>query len=160
MGWEVISLLIGVSCQDVPMTMSYPMPLELEKALGWPVDRVALHILKGLGGGKQHRHNFLNGAVQNYQQNGVRNAREVTNALAEGYDWLILHGLLSGIPGEGDWLFITRKGKTVPESGSGLALIQAEARIDVDLHPLIAARIRSQFLLGEYETGLRPRRGA
>jgi uncharacterized protein (TIGR02391 family) len=29
--------------------------------------------------------------------------------------------------------------------------VQAQRRLDVDLHPLIAGRVRSQFLLGEYE---------
>jgi hypothetical protein len=36
-------------------------------------------------------------------------------------------------------------------SPDGLALVRADARLDVDLHPSIAARVRSQFLLGEYE---------
>jgi uncharacterized protein (TIGR02391 family) len=33
----------------------------------------------------------------------------------------------------------------------GGALLRAEARLDIDLHPSIARRVRSQFLLGEYE---------
>jgi hypothetical protein len=37
------------------------------------------------------------------------------------------------------------------QAKAGLALLRAEQRIDVDLHPLIARRIRRQFLLGEYE---------
>lgn len=135
------------------MTTSYPMPIPPDEALGLPVDRLALRLLRvfGPGNAKQHRHNFLLGATQNYQQNGVANHREVTKALAEAFDWLLLRGLFSGIPGEGDWLFITRKGRSVLEASNGLALVQAEARIDVDLHPSIADRVRSQFLLGEYE---------
>lgn len=95
------------------MTMSWGVPLEVDKALTWPVDRVALHLLANFKrGGEQHRHNFLNGAVQAYEHNGVtpERVREVTAALAEAYDWLIIHGLLSGIPGKGEWLFITRRG--------------------------------------------------
>lgn len=134
--------------------MSWGVPLEAEKALSWPVDRVALHLLVGFNrGGEQHRHNFLNGAVQAYQHNGFspQEALRVTQALAEGYDWLIIHGLLSGIPGKGDWLFITRRGLAVLDADDGLALMRAEARLDVDLHPRIANRVRTQFLLGEYE---------
>ena len=134
--------------------MSWGVPLEIDKVLAWPVDRVAIHLLAGFRrGGEQHRHNFLNGAAQAYQHNGVpaERAQEVTAALAEAYDWLIIHGLLSGIPGKGEWLFITRRGLAVLEADDGPALMRAEARLDVDLHPRIAARVRTQFLLGEYE---------
>ena len=37
---------------------------------------------------------------------------------------------------------------TIP---AGLARAKAEARLQVDLHPRLAQRVRSQFLLGEYE---------
>jgi uncharacterized protein (TIGR02391 family) len=63
----------------------------------------------------------------------------------------IIHGQLSGIPGKGEWLFITRRGLGVLDADDGLALIRAEARLDGDLHPRIATRVRTQFLLGEYE---------
>lgn len=118
------------------------------------MDRVALHLLANFKrSGEQHRHNFLNGAVQAYERNGVppERVREATAALAEAFDWLIIHGLLSGIPGKGDWLFITRRGLAVLDADDGTALIRAEARLDVDLHPRIAARVQTQFLLGEYE---------
>jgi uncharacterized protein (TIGR02391 family) len=59
--------------------------------------------------------------------------------------------LLSGVPGKGDWLFITRRGRAVLDAPDGAALLRAQARLDVDLHPLIARRVRAQFLLGEYE---------
>jgi uncharacterized protein (TIGR02391 family) len=134
--------------------MSYGVPLEVDRALNWPIERVAMHLLRGFArGGKQHRHNFVNSAVQAYQVNGVPTAQtqEIVRALAEAYDWLILHGLLSQIPQEGDWLFITRKGFGVLDAPVGPALVRAEARLDVDLHPRISARVRNQFLLGEYE---------
>jgi uncharacterized protein (TIGR02391 family) len=54
--------------------------------------------------------------------------------------------------GQGD--FITRKGYKVLQNENGLDLVQAEARIDVDLHPRIGDRVRSQFLLGEYSTAV------
>jgi uncharacterized protein (TIGR02391 family) len=77
----------------------------------------------------------------------------VTQALAEAYDWLLLHGLLAVAPrdNQGGWLFLTRKGEAVLAAPNAVQLVQAEARIGLDLHPRIAARIRSQFLLGGYE---------
>jgi uncharacterized protein (TIGR02391 family) len=134
--------------------MTWGVPVEVDNALGWPVDRVALHLLRGFKrGGEQHLHNFLNAAKVAYQENAVVGDQQkaILQALAEAYDWLIHRGLLSGIPGKESWLFITRKGKEVLDSPDGLALVRAEARLDIDLHPSIATRVRSQFLLGEYE---------
>lgn len=135
--------------------MNWSVPLEVDKALAWPVDRVAMHLLAKFrrGNGAQHRHNFLNSATQAYQHNGVpaERVKEVLAALAEAFDWLMIHGLLSGTPPKGEGLFITRRGNAALDADDGPALIRAEARLDVDLHPRIAARVRTQFLLGEYE---------
>jgi uncharacterized protein (TIGR02391 family) len=135
-------------------------PIDADAALGWPVDRLALWLLQDINATilqdpiwKPHRNNFLNSAIQAYQQNGLPRdqAEAVTKALAEAYDWLLHHGLLSVLPGGDGWLFITRRGEAVLGAPDGLQLVHAEARIDVDMHPRIAARIRSQFTQGEYE---------
>lgn len=136
------------------MTQTWPVPFEVERALGLPIEQVALELLRGLQrGGDIHRHNFLVSAQQAYRNNGLTSegAEPVLRALAEAYDWLILHGLLSAKPTQNDWLFITRKGVAVLGSPDGLALLRAEARLEVDLHPSIAGRVRAQFLMGEYE---------
>lgn len=135
--------------------MVWGVPLGVDEAIAWPVDRVAMHLLANFrrGGGEPNRHNFLNGASQAYQHNGVppEREREVLAALAEAFDWLINQGLLSGIPGRGDFLFITRRGVAALDAADGVARIRSEARLDVELHPRIAVRVRTQFLLGEYE---------
>jgi len=135
--------------------MTWGVPIEADLALSLPLEQLGLHLLRGFQrGGEQHRHNFLNSASQTYPRNGcsAEETRAITHALAEAYDWLILQGLLSGIPGKDAWLFITRKGERVLDTeGDGLALLRAESRLEVDLHPLIAQRVRAQFLLGEYE---------
>ncbi|MCW0215813.1 MAG: hypothetical protein OJJ54_20870 [Pseudonocardia sp.] len=105
------------------MTMTWGVPIEVDRALSLPLNQVALEILRGFSrGGEQHRHNFLNGAMQAYGHNNVHPAKiqEVTRVLAEAYDWLILNGLLSGTPGQGDWLFITRRGKAVLDREDGV----------------------------------------
>jgi uncharacterized protein (TIGR02391 family) len=72
--------------------------------------------------------------------------------MVEAYDWLSVKGLIAILPGESSgWSFVTRRGKRVAEASDGATLLRAEARIDVDLHPLIERRVRRQFLLGEYE---------
>lgn len=54
-----------------------------------------------------------------------------------------MQGLLSGLPGKDERILDAER--------DGLALLRAESRLEVDLHPLIAQRVRAQFLLGEYE---------
>jgi len=137
------------------------VPIDADAALGLPVDRLALHLLREIKATseadpnwKPNRHTRLLQANQTYSHNGLSRAdvTAVTRALAEAYDWLLLHGLLSVEPGEThSWMFITRKGEKVLSAANGVQLVQAEARINVDMHPRIADRIRSQFLLGEYE---------
>jgi uncharacterized protein (TIGR02391 family) len=136
--------------------------IDADAALGLSTDRLALHLLHDINAKCQaeptwqpHRYNFLNSAYAAYSNAGM--ARDqvtaVTQALAEAYDWLLLHGLLAVAPrdNQGGWLFLTRKGEAVLAAPNGVQLVQAEARIGLDLHPRIAARIRSKFLLGEHE---------
>jgi uncharacterized protein (TIGR02391 family) len=76
-------------------------------------------------------------------------------AVTEAWDWLYVHGLVSSrepTQSHGvDFAFVTRKGLALMEDPDGPSRLRAERRLDVDLHPLIAQRVRSQYLLGEYE---------
>lgn len=49
------------------------------------------------------------------------------------------------------WFFITGLGWDVVAGDAGLAHMAAVERLSVDLHPRIANRVRSQYLLGEFE---------
>jgi uncharacterized protein (TIGR02391 family) len=74
-------------------------------------------------------------------------------AIHEAWWWLRNHGLVVPRVGDGGpgWCEVTTRARRVLASDDGLALIHAEARLDVELHPLVAGRIRRQFILGEYE---------
>ena len=72
----------------------------------------------------------------------------------EAYDWLYLHGLVAphqSATGFAETGYVTEKGRTLLARDDGLALLQAEERLNVNMHPIIAERVRHQFLLGEYE---------
>jgi hypothetical protein len=70
--------------------------------------------------------------------------------MCEAYDWLSNNGLIAVLPGESSgWGFVTRHGDRVSAAKDGRALLAAEARLNVDLHPLVERRVRRQFLLGE-----------
>jgi len=74
--------------------------------------------------------------------------------LTEAWDWLVARGLIASRHpsrnGDGH-TFITRRGNALLKDVDGLERLQAERRLDVDLHPRIRDRIRPQFLLAEYE---------
>jgi uncharacterized protein (TIGR02391 family) len=73
----------------------------------------------------------------------------------EAWDWLYTHGLISRVTrlraAAPTGRSLLNEGHAVLDEPDGFARIAAERRLDVDLHPKIAARVRQQFLLGEYE---------
>lgn len=120
-----------------------------------PVDRRAVTILRAVTANEErtffgNRWNVLNELIQ-YVWNGREPA--AARAYEEAFDWLVSHGLVSREPSQSgsDWFFVTDAGWEVVQSSGGLAKIAAAERLNVDLHPHIAARVRSQYLLGEYE---------
>lgn len=76
---------------------------------------------------------------------------EVRDALAEGWAWLISHGLVmrNFAQSSSSALKITRLGRETLQYG--VARLAAAERLGVALHPRLAQRIEQQFLLGEYE---------
>ena len=76
-------------------------------------------------------------------------------AMAEAWDWLVFNQLVAMDPDSGAFngnAYVTQKGHHAANEPKALALIRAEARLDVELHELVPASVRSQFLRGEYES--------
>ncbi|PWR14863.1 TIGR02391 family protein [Micromonospora sicca] len=137
------------------MQITYTPPASVEEALNLPVDRLALVLLKRFAastGGLFLRNSMIQGAKQAYAANRVSDYAEALRALGEAFDWLRAHGLLAADPEQSsEQCYITRRGREVLDASDGPALVHAEQRLNVDLHPRIAATVRTQFLLGEYE---------
>jgi uncharacterized protein (TIGR02391 family) len=92
------------------------------------------------------------GAADMFGMEGTK--PQFLQAMAEAWDWLDNNGLVALRPGEHSadgHAYITRRGHRVLEASEPMTLLRAEERINVDLHPRIADRVRRQFLLGEYE---------
>jgi uncharacterized protein (TIGR02391 family) len=111
------------------------------------IDRLALLVLKHCDeGGEWNTHNFLNSA----QHRGV--GQVALACLSEAMNWLIAQGLVArdqpGKTTSAQSIFVTRAGKRV--LAEGIAGVDAAARLNVDLHKRLA-RVRTQFLMGEYE---------
>jgi len=120
-----------------------------------PADRRAVEILRAVTSGEDRAFFGNRSNVRLELEQYVWKGREPAAARAyeEAFDWLASHGLVSREPSQssGDWFFVTDSGWEVVKGDAGLAKIGAAARLSVDLHPRIAARVRSQYLLGEYE---------
>lgn len=112
-----------------------------------PIDRLALLVLKHCDEhGEWNTHNFLNSA----QHRGT--GRAALSCLSEAMNWLIAQGLVArdrpGQTSSAQSMFVTRAGKRVIVEG--IAGVDAAARLNIDLHRRLA-RVRTQFLMGEYE---------
>jgi uncharacterized protein (TIGR02391 family) len=112
-----------------------------------PIDRLALMVLRHCDeGGEWNTHNFLT----NLKQSGTGHA--ALACLSEAMNWLIAQGLIAhDNPGQSmspQSIFVTRAGKRV--LSEGIAGVSAATRLNVDLHKRLA-RVRTQFLIGEYE---------
>jgi uncharacterized protein (TIGR02391 family) len=132
-----------------------PPPAELAEL---PEDAVGLMLLR-LAHDDGQGHLLTRSAVANASYWGTEFGEAGTEpqflqAMAEAWDWLGANGLVALRPGEHSLdghAYITRRGRRVLEASEPMALLRAEERMNVDLHPRIADRVRRQFLLGEYE---------
>jgi hypothetical protein len=136
-----------------PSLQDYLLPAD--ETLALPIDELAVRLLAYLSAAEdagEFPHPSMLDQWNLLQQRAAR-YEELRRALCEAWDWLLMHGLLSSwLPGqrfETRFAFVTRRGREVITRG--LSQLRAEQRIDIDLHPRIADRIRSQFLLGEIE---------
>jgi len=135
--------------------MPWGLPARPDDVLNLPTAELALHLLKEFrrSGELWNRNGFLQGALTAYDKNGIPNTAELLRALGEAFDWLRFTLLLAADPRQSgaEHCYVTRRGVEVAGSPDGLALIRAADRLNVDLHPRIARRVRAQFQLGEFE---------
>lgn len=131
---------------------SHPRPVDLtdDEILELPLDVLAVRLLAGLAEDDTHGDtNHVGNALNSWRAAGIEPNGPVMRALTEGYTWLAHRGLI-GVNPEGSPYsgFVTRLGYRV--LADGLRLLGAIERLSNELHPDVA-RVRSQFLLGEYE---------
>jgi uncharacterized protein (TIGR02391 family) len=133
--------------------MAPPFPT-LEEAAGLPVDELALRLLHVFARDMDLDRAGLTSGLAWPAETDTQLRHTAILHLGEAWDWLMHRGLIAFRPDTtsvNGWGYVTERGHAAARDSRGLARIQAEARIDVDLHPLLERRIRRQFLLGEYE---------
>lgn len=78
----------------------------------------------------------------------------VAKALMEAWEWLVREGLLARQPGSPGWYFITRRGERMKNATDLEAYRKGNLLPKHMLHPLIATKVWSTFLRGDYDTAV------
>ncbi|MFD3520729.1 TIGR02391 family protein [Streptomyces sp. NPDC058653] len=122
-----------------------------QDALELPVDELALHVLEDIV--RSNTWNSYNYCLSYTRDENYR-APGAANAVAEAVQWLWAQGMLASEPGNtsAHALFVTRRGHEAMKQG--IATVRSINRLQGNLHPVIEAKARRQFLLGEYENAI------
>lgn len=122
------------------------LPADQVSAL--PIDHLGLAILNDLVATKEWSdYNYLLAAQREYGGDALA-------AIAEAVGWLRARALIARTPGQtsDSAIFVTRTGRRVIADGP--QAFYASERLQGGVHPLIEAKARPQFLIGEYEQGV------
>jgi uncharacterized protein (TIGR02391 family) len=123
-----------------------------EEILAHPVDQLALRVLEDYANNPA-----TNGSGNTWMrmivQISPKRSDEAVEALSEAWLWLQNQGLVAQRVEKATTtagaVFVTRRGRRV--LAEGLAGARAEARLNIDLHPLIEAKARSPYLQGNFD---------
>jgi uncharacterized protein (TIGR02391 family) len=102
---------------------------------------------------KLNRYNFsLRHTVEEYPPDSQE---EIRRALMEAWVWLEREGFLAPKPGsQGEWVFITRRGKQIATAADLEAYRKASFLPRQLLHARIAQKVWATFLRGDYDTAV------
>ncbi len=105
-------------------------------------------------GNNQNSNNTFRGAEQAYQHNNEPDVPLLLNRLSDAWAWLEAHGLLGPDPTQatGGWQRVTAHGHAIANDPNAVAVVLAEERLAMKLHPLLESDVRPIFALGNYET--------
>lgn len=121
-----------------------------------PIDELGLLVLQDMVNSREwNEHNYLNRYDQSPEYRALGSAfPKSIQAIAEATGWLRANAMITRKPGDNnsDSIIVTRRGHVALETG--LDGVRALSRIESSLHPLLERKVRRQFLLGEYETGI------
>jgi uncharacterized protein (TIGR02391 family) len=114
-----------------------------------PLDALALLVLADFAPEGWNVHNYFLESAQSHGD--VYGQQGVAERLAEAWAWLEAHALIGRHPRQtsSDARMVTESGRNAIEHG--LDRLRAGQRLGMELHPLIATRVQTQFLMGEFE---------
>ena len=101
-----------------------------------------------------NRYNYVNTHAISYPQD---HREPIGKALMEAWIWLEREGLLAPRPGpgfQGEWVFITRRGRSIKNSIDLKSFVNGNRLPKAQLHPSIATQVWSTFVRGDYDTAV------
>jgi uncharacterized protein (TIGR02391 family) len=102
-----------------------------------------------------NRHNFFHAGESPADAYPPEYRERVNKALIEAWGWLEREVLIAPRPvTDSNWVFITRRGKTLVNREQFTSYRHAALLPRNLLHPLIAQKVYSAFLRGEYDTAI------
>lgn len=112
-----------------------------------------LNSLSDIERGELNRHNFsLPHTVRDYPP---QYQERISQALMEAWAWLEREGLIAPKPGaQREWVFITRRGRQLKTAADLDAYRKADLLPRRVLHPVIAQKVFSPFVRGDYDTAI------
>src|SRR3954447_6120509 len=135
--------------------MPFGLPASAAEIVALPTDEVAMRMLREFasGGSRINRDDLANPPSWGDMANVAAANRAMLVRVHEAWDWLVVHGLITRDPTQSHpgWGAVTDAGRAAARDPRGKARTLAIQRLGVDLHPRLAARVRPQFLLGDYE---------
>jgi len=128
-----------------------------EEIIELPVDELAMRMLRNLlrhPGSKISRSSCTHPDF--YRSHGTDyDSFPVQCSMGEAFDWLLFNGLIAEQPNQPDgWLYVTKRGTSLGANPQGMETLKASSRINVEMHPSIATKVRRQFMLPEYDTAV------
>lgn len=116
-----------------------------------PLDALALLVLDDFGPQGWNVHNYFNERAQS--QAATFNQPGVASRLTEAWAWLEANVMIGRHPTQSSG---SSNARAITETGhealrNGLTRLRAGQRLGVDMHPLIANTVRTQFLMGQFE---------
>ncbi|MBI4932869.1 MAG: TIGR02391 family protein [Actinobacteria bacterium] len=136
------------------MSMTMRGPVDPYALRTLPTSECAVLLLRSIVNSRTvNSHNTFRGAEQAFQHNGERDVNLLLERLSDAWAWLEAHALIGPDPNQsGGWQRVTTRGRTLANDAQAVAVVLAEDRLAMDLHPLLESKIRPYFMLGDYET--------
>lgn len=135
------------------MSMSGPVPSDQIRQLATPelAQRLLVAVAKN---GDLNWNNTMRGAEQAFAFDSEPDRQQLLDRLSDAWSWLEAHALVgpsSHNPAPANWQRVTREGRDLAASETALQRLWASDRLAGSLHPMLEAKVRSIFNLGDYE---------
>lgn len=130
-------------------------PVDPDELRQLPTAECALILLRHLDNGTDVlANNVFRGAERAYKHNSEPDISALLDRLSDAWAWLESKAFVGPATTQtsGPWQRVTERGHEVAADPNALAVIEAEDRLSLKLHPVLEAKVRPVFALGDHET--------